>query len=86
MPELEFYYCKEHGNGGLSLRKCPMCEQTNNQFIIDAVKGEPNSLTSIAYHTGLIVERERIIKLLNIRVDARTAEYLSAQIRNVNEE
>jgi hypothetical protein len=36
----------------------------NNQFILDAVKGEPNSLTSIAYHTGVIIERQRIIKLL----------------------
>jgi hypothetical protein len=36
----------------------------NNEFIINAVKGEPNSLTSIAFHTGTILERERIIKLL----------------------
>lgn len=58
----------------------------NNDFIINAVKGEPNSLTSIAFHTGTIVERERIIKLLGIRLDARTAEYLARQIRNVDEE
>jgi hypothetical protein len=38
---------------------------TNNDFIIEAIKGENNSLTSIAFHTGVIVERERIIKLIN---------------------
>ena len=64
MTDLKFYYCKEHANGGLSLRKCPCCEDINNKFIIDAVKGEPNSLTSIAYHTGEIMERERIVKLI----------------------
>ena len=36
----------------------------NNDYILDAVKGEPNSLTSIAFHTGAIGERARIIKLL----------------------
>ena len=64
MTELSFYYCKEHANGGMSFRKCPVCEETNNAFILDAVKGEPNSLTSIAYHTGEIMERERIVKLI----------------------
>ena len=64
MTEPKFYYCKTHGNGGLSLKKCPCCETPNNQYIIDAVKGEPNSLTSIAFHTGEIMERERIIKLI----------------------
>jgi hypothetical protein len=28
------------------------------------VKGEPSSLTSIAFNTGVIVERKRIVKLL----------------------
>ena len=37
---------------------------TNNDYILDAVKGEPNSLTSIAFNTGVISERARIIKLL----------------------
>lgn len=37
---------------------------SNNDYIIEAVKGEPGSLTSIAFDTGVIVERERIIKLL----------------------
>ena len=37
---------------------------SNNDYILDAVKGEPNSLTSIAFNTGVISERERIIKLL----------------------
>ena len=64
MPDLKFYYCKEHANGGLSLRKCPCCEEDNNKFVIDAVKGEPNSLTSIAYHTGELMERQRIVKLI----------------------
>jgi hypothetical protein len=64
MPELSFYYCNKHANGGMSFRKCPVCEDDNNAFILDAVKGEPNSLTSTAYHTGEIMERERIIKLI----------------------
>ena len=37
---------------------------TNNDYILDAIRGEPNSLTSIAFYTGEIMERERIIKLL----------------------
>lgn len=37
---------------------------SNNDYILDAVKGEPGSLTSIAFHTGAIAERARIIKLL----------------------
>ena len=37
---------------------------SNNDYILDAVKGEPNSLTSIAFNTGVIAERARIIKLL----------------------
>lgn len=37
---------------------------SNNDFLIDAIKGEPNSLTSIAFHTGEILEQQRIIKLL----------------------
>lgn len=81
------YYCAKHNCGGTSPDGCSRCiKKANNQFILDAVKGEPNSLTSIAYHTGAIVERERIIKLLTIRLDARTAEYLVRQIRNVDEE
>ena len=36
----------------------------NNQWLIDAIKGEPNSLTSIAFETGEVLERQRIIKLL----------------------
>jgi hypothetical protein len=42
-----------------------MQQMSNNEFIIEAIKGENNSLTSIAFHTGVIVERERIIKLIN---------------------
>ena len=38
---------------------------SNNDYIVEAVKGEPNSLTSIAFHTGVVLERERIIKLLD---------------------
>jgi len=37
---------------------------SNNDYIVEAVKGEPNSLTSIAFHTGVVLERERIIKLI----------------------
>lgn len=36
----------------------------NNQWLIDAIKGEAASHTSIAFDTGVILERERIIKLL----------------------
>ena len=38
---------------------------SNNDYILKAVKGEPGSLTSTAFNTGVIVERERIIKLLD---------------------
>jgi len=37
----------------------------NSQWLIDAVKGESNSLTSIAFHTGEILERQRVIKIIN---------------------
>lgn len=37
---------------------------SNNDYILDAVKGEPNSLTSIAFNTGVIAERARLMKLL----------------------
>ena len=37
---------------------------SNNDYILDVVKGEPGSLTSTAFNTGVIVERQRIIKLL----------------------
>jgi hypothetical protein len=37
---------------------------SNNDYIIKAVKGEPGSLTSTAFNTGVIVERQRLIKLL----------------------
>jgi hypothetical protein len=37
---------------------------SNNDYIVEAVKGEPNSLTSIAFNTGVVLERQRIIKLL----------------------
>jgi hypothetical protein len=35
-----------------------------NKWIIDLIKGEPNSLTSTAYQTGEVLERQRIIKLI----------------------
>jgi len=38
---------------------------SNNDYILEAVKGEPNSLTSIAFNTGVISERQRILKLLS---------------------
>jgi len=38
---------------------------SNNEYILEAVKGEPNSLTSIAFNTGVISERQRILKLLS---------------------
>jgi hypothetical protein len=37
---------------------------SNNEFVLAAIKGEPNSLTSIAFHTGEIMERQRLLKLL----------------------
>jgi len=37
---------------------------SNNDYIVEAVKGEPGSLTSTAFNTGVIVERHRLIKLL----------------------
>jgi len=37
---------------------------SNNDYIVEAVKGEPNSLTSIAFNTGVVLERQRIITLL----------------------
>jgi hypothetical protein len=37
---------------------------SNNDYIVEAVKGEPGSLTSTAFNTGVIVERQRLIKLL----------------------
>jgi len=37
---------------------------SNNDYIVQAVKGEPGSLTSTAFNTGVIVERQRLIKLL----------------------
>ncbi len=41
----------------------------NNDFIIEAVKGKPNSLTSIAFNTGVTLERERIIRLWHLEMD-----------------
>jgi hypothetical protein len=35
-----------------------------NNWLIELIKGEPNSLTSTAYYTGEILERQRIIKLI----------------------
>jgi hypothetical protein len=37
---------------------------SNNNHILEAVKGEPGSLTSTAFNTGVIVERLRIISYL----------------------
>ena len=66
MTDLSFYFCKEHGNGGLSLCKCPLCKcpMCEESTDLEAIKGEPNSLTSIAFHTGEIMERERIARLI----------------------
>jgi hypothetical protein len=61
MTDLKFYYCKEHANGGLSFHQCPMCEDS---IVLEAIKGEPNSLTSTAFQTGVIMERERIARLI----------------------
>jgi hypothetical protein len=61
MPEMKFYYCKQHSNGGLSFHQCPVCEDSTD---LEAIKGEPNSLTSTAYQTGVIMERERIARLI----------------------
>ena len=48
---------------------------SNNDYIIKAVKGEPNSLTSIAFNTGVIAERKRIIKLLESYANAKCDEF-----------
>ena len=37
---------------------------SNNDYILEAIKGEPGSLTSTAFNTGVIVERLRIISYL----------------------
>lgn len=37
----------------------------NNQWLIDAIKGEEHSHTSIAFETGCILERQQIINLIN---------------------
>jgi hypothetical protein len=36
----------------------------NDQWIIDIIKGKPNSLTSIAFNTGVTLERLQIINII----------------------
>ena len=36
----------------------------NNQWLIDAIKGEAASHTSIAFETGAICERQQIINII----------------------
>lgn len=37
----------------------------NNDYLTEAIKGKPHSLTSIAFHTGATLERQRIAKAIN---------------------
>jgi hypothetical protein len=57
---------------------------SNNDYILEAVKGEPNSLTSIAFNTGVITERQRAIRIIETHLDEETAAELVFLLRDRN--
>jgi hypothetical protein len=57
---------------------------SNNEYILEAVKGEPNSLTSIAFNTGVITERQRAIRIIETHLDEETAAELVFLLRDRN--
>jgi hypothetical protein len=57
---------------------------SKNDYILEAVKGEPNSLTSIAFNTGVIAERQRAIRIIETHLDEETAAELVFLLRDRN--
>jgi hypothetical protein len=57
---------------------------SKNDYILEAVKGEPNSLTSIAFNTGVITERQRAIRIIETHLDEETAAELVFLLRDRN--
>jgi hypothetical protein len=56
-----------------------------NKWLIDLIKGEPNSLTSTAYQTGEVLERQRIIKLIRSNQSLSTAQLINLIMKDTNE-